>query len=98
MKKTENIIIDCIQDYFNDELDDTPFDRNNLDAKLFGAGGPLDSMDLVVLLVQIEERIEEELGVEIVIASEKAMSRRTSPFVRVKYLIEFINKLINDKK
>ena len=54
-------------------------------------------MGLVVLLVEIEEAIEEKFDIEITIASEKAMSRRTSPFISVKYLIEFINELINDE-
>ena len=54
-------------------------------------------MDLVVLLVKIEELLEEKYDVSITLASEKAMSRRTSPFVRVKYLLDYILELVDEK-
>ena len=96
MKNSQEIILECLNQYFSDELD-MNFDKNDLETRLFGGGGPIDSMGLVVLLVEIEEAIEEKFDIEITIASEKAMSRRTSPFISVKYLIEFINELINDE-
>ena len=68
----------------------------SLDSKLFGGGGPLDSMALVNLVVELEEYIEDEFGITVVLADEKAMSRRTSPFSRVSYLTDYIKEKINN--
>ena len=65
------------------------------ELKLFGGDSLLDSLGLVSLVVSIEEAIEEQFNVSIVLADEKAMSRRTSPFSRVSYLVDYILELIN---
>jgi hypothetical protein len=46
------------------------------------------------LVVNIEEDIETELGISLILADEKAMSRRTSPFSRIVNLIDYINELV----
>ena len=70
----------------------------NSDSKLFGGSGPLDSMSLVNLLVELEEYIEDELDIAITLADEKAMSRRTSPFSRVDTLFNYINEKLGDNE
>ena len=89
----ENKIINFLEEFLKEELEETI--ELNLESKLFGGGGPLDSMALVNLLVDLEELIEEDYGLSVTLADEKAMSRRTSPFTRVKYLIEYIQEKIN---
>ena len=54
----------------------------------------IDSMSLVALIVQIEELIDDLYDESLTLASEKAMSRRTSPFSRVQYLVDYIEELI----
>jgi len=65
------------------------------ELKLFGGDSLLDSLGLVSLIVSIEEAIEDQFNTSIILADEKAMSRRTSPFSRVSYLVEYILELIN---
>ena len=89
----ENKIISFLEEFLKEELETTI--ELNLESKLFGGGGPLDSMALVNLLVDLEELIEDDYGLSVTLADEKAMSRRTSPFTRVKYLIEYIQEKIN---
>ena len=92
----ENKIIKFLKEFLEEELEEEiELDK---ESKLFGGGGPLDSMALVNLLVDLEELVEEEYNITIILADEKAMSRRTSPFARVKYLIEFIQEKINSAK
>jgi hypothetical protein len=67
------------------------------DLRLFGGESLLDSMGLVSLVVQIEEEIEEKYNRSVVLADEKAMSRRTSPFARVTYLVDYIFELLNQE-
>ena len=64
---------------------------------LFGGEGMMDSVSLVSLIVNVEQRIEDELGVSIILASEKAMSRRNSPFLSVGVLAEFCEELVKEE-
>jgi acyl carrier protein len=59
------------------------------DAPLFGPGSALDSMGLVVLVINIEEALR-GAGVEVTLTDEKAVSRTRSPFRRVSALVDYI--------
>jgi D-alanine--poly(phosphoribitol) ligase subunit 2 len=65
------------------------------DLRLFGGEGLLDSLGLVSLIVQIEEEIEDRYNLSVVLADEKAMSRRTSPFAKVSFLVDYIFEILN---
>ena len=67
-------------------------------AKLFGNEAPLDSLGLVNLIVAVEEQLSDDLELELTLANEKAMSRRTSPFQSVDSLIRFIEELIKEEQ
>ena len=64
------------------------------DAAIFGAEGVLDSLGLVNLLADLEYRIGEKFGREVVLASERAMSRGRSPFRDVAALTGYILELL----
>ena len=61
---------------------------------IFGAGGVLDSLDLVNYLADLEYRLDQEYGREVVLASERAMSRSRSPFRDVDSLTVYIMELL----
>lgn len=67
------------------------------DAELFGGGSPLDSIALVNFVVAVEQGIEDRMGRSIVLASDKAMSRRTSPFRTVGALRAYLRELLTEK-
>ena len=89
----ESKIINFLEDFLKEELEETI--ELSLDSKLFGGGGPLDSMALVNLVVDLEELIEDDYGKTITLADEKAMSRRTSPFSRVQNLIDYVQEKLD---
>lgn len=89
----ENKIIKFLEEFLKEELEESI--ELSLDSKLFGGGGPLDSMALVNLVVDLEELIEDDYGKTITLADEKAMSRRTSPFSRVQNLIDYVQEQLN---
>ena len=89
----ESKIIKFLEDLIKEELEESI--ELSLDSKLFGGGGPLDSMALVNLVVDLEELIEDDYGKTITLADEKAMSRRTSPFSRVQNLIDYVQEQLN---
>ena len=66
------------------------------DTVLFGKGGQLDSLGLVSFIVEVEQKIEEELGVSITLADERAMSQKNSPFMTLGALTEYVSLLIKE--
>lgn len=58
-------------------------------APLFGVERVLDSLALVTLLVAVEQGIDDELGVALTLADEKAASQQRSPFRTVGALVTY---------
>ena len=58
----------------------------------------MDSLSLVTLILIVEEKVFDELGVTITIADDKAMSQKRSPFRNVSSLAEYANTLIQGKQ
>ncbi|MGH3117315.1 MAG: acyl carrier protein [Gaiellales bacterium] len=64
------------------------------DTALLGRDGVLDSMGLVALVVAVEQVIEDEYGVSVSLADERALSERKSPFKTVGTLAEYAGRLV----
>jgi len=62
------------------------------ECKLYGNG--LDSMGLVQFIVMVEERIEDLTSVGLTLATDKAMSRRSSPFATMQTLADYITECL----
>ena len=75
----------------NMRLDKSP------DTVLFGRSSKLDSLGLVTLVVAIEQKIQEDFGVTLTIADEKAFSQKSSPFRTVGTLAEYVTSLLKEK-
>ena len=67
-------------------------DNIALDEKirLIGTSSIFDSMELVQFIVEVENLLDDEFELEIELTSEKAMSRRNSPFISINSLVEYI--------
>ena len=65
-----------------------------IETHLFGEGGQLDSMGLVSLIVSVEEEVESEFGLNLILASDRAMSVRRSPFATVGSLADYVESLM----
>lgn len=94
IKKIENIIFETLKE-INEELENDNFDNPNSNTKLYGNEG-MDSLALVSFITDLEEQISEEFDKEIVLADEKAMSARTSPFRSVESLTNYIKTLLEE--
>lgn len=66
------------------------------DTALYGADGEMDSMALVALVVDVEERVGDRFGRNIVLADERAMSQKNSPFRTIKSLARYIQRLLDE--
>lgn len=72
-------------DELNASSDNQPVVKQE-DTALYGNSSSLDSVDLVNVLLSLEEALEDEFEVELVIANEKALSQKNSPFRTVSTL------------
>jgi acyl carrier protein len=85
-------LIATVVDELNERRSEKIPTENLLGVVLYGDTGMFDSMHLVNFLVLVEEALEDEFDVEISLTSEKAVSRRVSPFSSVRRLIGFIEE------
>lgn len=82
-----SIIYDAIDEI--NVMNDLSIEKN-LESRLFGSEGSLDSFGLVNLIVLIEESVNEKFECSITLADEKAMSLKRSPFRTVDSLANYI--------
>jgi len=61
---------------------------------LFDASGAIDSLELTLLIVAIEQKIEQNFSARIVLADETTMSAEHSPFRTIKDLTAHIAQLM----
>ena len=69
----------------------------SLDATLYGATGKLESLDFVTFIMEVEEKIKAEFGVDITIADENLLSKEQSPFSSVRTLIEYLEEVLKQE-
>lgn len=69
--------------------------KAGLTTRLYGKGGLLDSLGMVTLILELEERVSAECGRDIVIADEKAFSRKKSPFRDIETLVSYISDVLS---
>lgn len=84
-------------DRVNEQLpEDRPLAKSP-QAVLFGKNGRLDSLGLVSFIVEVEQELEDEFGVGITLADERAMSQKNSPFLTLQTLEEYISLVLRDR-
>jgi len=66
------------------------------DTLIFGETAPLDSLDLVNLIMAVEQHIMDLTNDELVLASESAMSRKHSPYRSVSALADYAVEVANE--
>ncbi|AJQ26093.1 hypothetical protein [Pelosinus fermentans] len=81
----------------NEQLDHKVAIENGENAGLYGLTGVLDSLGLVTLIVAVEQAIEDELGLAISLADERAMSQKNSPFRTIGTLADYIVKVSQEE-
>jgi len=61
---------------------------------LLGRDAVLDSLGLVTLIVDVEQKLDEQLRVTATLADDRAMSRERSPFMTVGTLIDYVCEVV----
>ena len=92
-EKLKNLVISSLN-----ELKDT----NNLDFEindetiLLGENAVMDSFDFVSFVSTLEEKIADEFDKSITVVSEKAFSKKYSPFKTIDRIADYIIELLNE--
>ncbi len=94
-EKVFSVVKEAIQD-LNEELDYDTLRSLTYDTPVFGEDGTIDSLSLVRLVVGLEQQIEVVFSKNILLADEKAISLRNSPFRRVGSLVDYIIEKLED--
>ncbi|AAP76690.1 hypothetical protein LS66_006165 [Helicobacter sp. MIT 03-1614] len=87
-EKIQNVIFEALRN-LADEIQHDELKTPTLETKIYGIDGHLDSLALVSFIADLEEMLS-ALNIHIVLADEKTMSARNSPFKDVATLTSYI--------
>ena len=92
---TAILILSCLQNVLmeNGEPEVIALDES---TPLIGPQSVLDSLKLVTLIVDLEQRLDEDYALSLILADERALSRKHSPFRTVASLSDYIHQLIEE--
>ena len=99
MKDNKNEILNLVYaaiDEVNEDLPNNAQLVKSKNTKLFGEFAVLDSLQLVNFIVEVESLINDRFDIDITIADEKAFSQKTSPFLSVESLFEYICHILEE--
>jgi acyl carrier protein len=88
-KDAYEIVLESLNEVFA-QTGGTPPDNLGETTVLVGADAVLDSLGVVQLIVEVEQRVESAHGVSVTLANDKAMSARNSPFRTVGVLADHV--------
>ena len=87
--KIQSLIIETLKN-LADEFECEALANPSAETAIYGNNGGLDSLGLVSFITDLEQSLNDALGVEVILADEKTMSMRNSPFKDVATLTQYI--------
>ena len=93
-ERIRNAVFNAV-DALNEQLPGAGVEKS-LEAPLYGAGGHLESLDFVTLIMEVEERINAEFATNITIADGNLLSKEKSPFSNLGSLIEYLERILKE--
>lgn len=90
------IIQSAVKEVNNTLAESTPLHIEDA-MVLFGEGGIFDSIALVTLIVNIEQAIQDTFNIDLLLANEKAMSQKNSPFKTIGSLSSYVMQMIEEE-
>lgn len=66
------------------------------DAPLYGKAGKLESLDFVTFIMEVEEKVRDEFGVDVMITDENLLSKEKSPFSTLGTLTEYLEGVLKE--
>ncbi len=99
MVKNEKVIQALFEavDEFNQQLSEGQRLKKSRDTCLYGKAGILDSLALVTFIVTTEQKLEEEFGITLTLADDRALSQRNSIFRTIGTLADYTSILLEER-
>jgi acyl carrier protein len=97
LSSAQSVVIRAIRTVFEQNGDPVPQNLSS-DTVLVGPDAVIDSLGVVSLIVEVEQIVEAEHGTSIILANDKAMSAKNSPFRTVGVLSEHVIATIEEAK
>lgn len=72
--------------------------EKSLDEVLYGKDGKLESLDFVTFIMEVETKMNEEFGLDLMITDEDLLSKQKSPFSTMGNLVEYLEKLVTSQE
>jgi len=89
-KTIEQLIVETVDGY-RVAMHET-HDQLTRETCLFGPSGLLDSLGLVSVLVELEQKVSDISGRSVSLMDDKAMSETSSPFRTIRSLAEYLER------
>jgi hypothetical protein len=70
--------------------------RSDPSTPLVGAGAVLDSLQLVMFVVAVEDRIQSQTGKHVTLTGDQSLQAAQSPFTNVGTLASFVTELLRE--
>jgi len=90
-----DVVIHCLREALEQSGAPAPAQITD-DTVLVGKDAVIDSVGVVSLIVDVEQRLEMEHDVSVTLANDKAMSQKSSPFRTVGVLAEHVCAVIKE--
>jgi len=100
-EEAEILIIESLKEGLDSSSDKElimAINKANENTRLFGGKGLLDSMGVVILLSDLEDKLDDEFDIMISLASDSTMSKTRSPFRNIKSLANYIVASVEEAK
>ncbi len=87
------LLRECVQEYSEQSGQEMDIQE---DTPLIGPEATVDSLGLVMVITSFEAELNDKYGTELVLANEKAMSMRNSPFRSLNALADYAVSLLDE--
>lgn len=92
-EKIKNLVIESLNELkLNNNLDFVINEK----TVLLGENSVLDSFDFVSFISSLEEKISDSFDKSITVVSEKAFSKKNSPFKTIDRIVDFVIELLDE--
>lgn len=97
---TTTLVIDSLKEVLSmiEEKDKPQITTLDEATRLIGSKAALNSLGLVSLIVDIEQKLSDDYEISIIIADERAMSQEKSPFRTVSTLADYVSLLLKEQE
>ena len=92
-----DMMVELLQEVVDDQHEDEPLQATPA-LPLVGGEAVITSLGLVSFIADVELSLDEEYDLEVVLVSEKALSRQRSPFRTVDTLADYIVELVTENE